>query len=57
MNLKLLILTLLSTFLFVNIYAQELEFEWAVRIGGTSEDNGNSITTDANGVMFIPLVS
>jgi hypothetical protein len=51
MKTKTIFLTLL-TGVFLNLNAQNLTFEWANKMGGTSEDVGLSIVTDANGNVY-----
>lgn len=38
---------------FANTYAQELEYVWAKKSGGTYSEKGNSVTTDVNGNVIV----
>jgi Secretion system C-terminal sorting domain len=49
---KKLVLFLLATWALTNLSAQNVNFEWAKSMGGSSDNRGNSITVDAAGNVY-----
>jgi len=50
---KKLVLFLLATWALTNLSAQNVNFEWAKSMGGSSDNRGKSITVDATGNVYI----
>jgi len=51
---KIILIAVVNLFLIVStVHAQTPTFEWVKQMGGTGYDHGNSITTDANGNVYV----
>ena len=52
-NYKLLFILYFSTFNYISVIGQNINFEWALNIGGQGDEYGRGITSDSDGNSYL----